>query len=189
MRCGRSAHANKMNLEIYSPGTFHRGRSAITEAAWIVLRTFIFSQLIPSSSIRVFGLRLFGAHIGRGVVIKPNVKVKFPWRLIIGDFVWVGEDVWIDNLDWVRVGNHSCISQGAYLCTGSHDWKKQSFDLVTRPINIGSHSWIAAKVCVGPGVTIGDGAVVCFGSVVDKDVEPWMVATTRVEVVTKARHK
>lgn len=164
-----------MDLANYSPNHFSRGRSSLTEAIWIICRTFAFSNLVPFSKIRVLLLRLFGASIGRGVIIKPGVKIKFPWRLTIGNHVWLGEDAWIDNLALVTIGDNTCISQGAYLCTGSHDWKSNGFDLITKPISIGSKVWIAAGATIAPGITIGDGAVVSLGCIVTSDVEPWMV--------------
>lgn len=118
---------------------------------------------------------MFGAKIGRSVVVKPGVKVKFPWRLEIGDHSWIGEDAWIDNLAQVSIGSNACISQGAYLCTGSHDWSSATFDLIVKPITIGDGAWVAAKSIVGPGVTVGEGAVLGLGSTTSKDLEPWCV--------------
>ena len=94
------------------------------------------SSSIPGSAHRCFLLRAFGAKIGRGVNIKPRVKVKFPWRLIVGNHSWIGEAVWIDNLAEVEIGANCCVSQGAYLCTGSHDWNSRKFTLITKPIRV-----------------------------------------------------
>jgi len=118
-------------------------------------------------------LKLFGAKVGKSVVIKPGVKVKFPWRFEIGDFSWIGEGVWIDNLDYVKIGHNACLSQGVYLCTGSHRWDMVEFDLLTRPIVIEDSVWVAAKCNVGPGVTIGEGAVLSFASTAVHDLRPW----------------
>ena len=117
----------------------------------------------------------WGRKIGKGVRIKPGVRVKFPWRLSVGEHTWLGEDVWIDNLAEVEIGAHCCISQGAYLCTGSHDWSSDTFDLITKPIVIRDHAWIAARSTVAPGVTIGEGAVLGLGSMASGDLEPWSV--------------
>lgn len=127
----------------------------------------------PGARLRIAVLRAFGARIGIGVVIKPSVKVKFPWRLTIGAHSWIGEEVWIDNLAEVAIGAHCCISHGAYLCTGSHDWSKPGFDLITRPIEIGDEAWICAKACVGPGVRVARGAVLTLGSVTSNDLAAW----------------
>ena len=93
------------------------------------------SWLIPFSRVKVVVLRTFGASIGRGVRIKPGVKVKFPWRLTVGHHCWLGEDLWIDNLAEVRIGAHCCLSQGVYLCTGSHDWSRDTFDLIINTVS------------------------------------------------------
>ena len=111
------------------------------------------------------------AVIGSGVRLKPRLQVKFPWRLKIGDNSWVGEGVWIDNLASVEIGANCCISQGAYICTGSHDWGSPAFDLVVRPVKIKDGAWIAAQSIIGPGVTVGEGAVLTLGSVASSDMK------------------
>ena len=161
---------NKIFLDGYSNFPFSRGKSFFFEAAWVVFSGLIFSSWFPGSGWRVFFLRLFGAKIGRGVVIKPHVRIKFPWRLVIGDYSWIGESAWIDNLDMVVIGSHTCISQGAYLCTGSHNWKSEKFELTVRPISIGSHSWICAYSKISLGVTIGDCCFVGFGKICTKSM-------------------
>jgi len=122
------------------------------------------------SSLKCNLLRRFGAVVGKEVNIKPNVKITFPWRLEIGDHSWVGEGVWIDNLVPVTIGAHCCLSQGVYVCTGSHDWSSTSFDLVLKPVLIMDGVWLAAKSIVGPGVTVGEGAVLALGSVATQDL-------------------
>jgi putative colanic acid biosynthesis acetyltransferase WcaF len=95
--------------------------------------------------------------------------------LEIGDYVWLGEGVWILSLDRVRIDSNVCVSQQAYLCTGSHDYKSESFNLITRPITVLSGSWVAARAFVAPGVTIGPNAVVAAGAVVTRDVAAGLV--------------
>lgn len=133
------------------------------------------SWIVPFSPLKVRVLAIFGASIGRGVRIKPGVRVKFPWRLTVGDHCWLGEDLWIDNLAEVRIGSHCCISQGAYLCTGSHDWSRDTFDLITKPILVENHAWLGARCVVAPGVTVGEGAVLGLGSVATRPLEAWTV--------------
>jgi putative colanic acid biosynthesis acetyltransferase WcaF len=133
------------------------------------------SWLVPFSQVKVVVLRAFGASIGGGVRIKPGVKVKFPWRLTVGDHCWLGEDLWIDNLAEVRIGAHCCLSQGVYLCTGSHDWSRDTFDLITGPIIVQDHAWIGAKAVVAPGLTVGEGAVLGLGSVATHSLDPWTI--------------
>ena len=120
-------------------------------------------------------LRAFGARIGRGAVLKPHLRIKFPWRLRLGDHVWLGEGVWIDNLAPVDVGSHVCVSQGAYLCTGSHNWGSPTFDLIVRPIRIADSAWICARATLAPGTTVGEGTVVALGAVAAGELLPWQV--------------
>ncbi|MFT4080541.1 putative colanic acid biosynthesis acetyltransferase [Rhodomicrobium sp.] len=162
-------------LSQFSNPHFARGRPALIEALWVVVAALFVSSWLPGYAHRRAVLRLFGARIGRGVAIKPGVRVKFPWKLEIGDHSWIGEDVWIDNLDEVTIGANCCLSQGAYLCTGSHDWTASRFDLLTRPIRIEDGAWVAARATVAPGVTVGQGAVLAIGSVAATDLEPWGV--------------
>jgi putative colanic acid biosynthesis acetyltransferase WcaF len=161
-----------MNLAQFSSGNFDRGRSAWVESCWLVARTLAFATLNPFNGARVGALRLFGARVGAGAVIKPGVKVKFPWRLSVGDHAWIGEDTWIDNLAQVDIGEHACISQGVYLCTGNHDWASERFETQALPIHVGKGAWVAARAVVGPGVKIGDRAVVALGTVVTRDIAP-----------------
>jgi putative colanic acid biosynthesis acetyltransferase WcaF len=156
-----------MELRSYTTGDFSPGRPLIVGVLWYFLgRHLLTTSLLPFSCIKRGLLRLFGATVGQHVVVKPGVKVKFPWRLHIGEHSWIGEDVWIDNLAEVTIGSNTCISQGVYLCTGNHNWRQTSFDLQPAPITLGNKVWVAAQVKVGPGVQINDGSVVTLGSVV-----------------------
>jgi putative colanic acid biosynthesis acetyltransferase WcaF len=120
-------------------------------------------------------LRLFGAKVGKGVYMKPGVRVKFPWYLRVGDFCWLGEDLWIDNLAPVEIGSNVCISQAAYLCTGNHDWTKPNMKLFRKSITVQDGSWVGAKAILCPGVVVGRGAVVAAGSVVTRSVSAYQV--------------
>lgn len=154
-------------LDLYDNSDFDPGRGFIVRTLWYFLSVIVFeSAFFPVISIKPILLRAFGASIGIGVVIKPRVRIKYPWRLTVGDHCWVGEEAWIDNLADVTVGPHSVISQGAYLCTGSHNHRVETFDLITRPIRIGAGAWICARAIVLGGVTIEDDVVVPAGSVV-----------------------
>jgi putative colanic acid biosynthesis acetyltransferase WcaF len=151
------------------------------------LARFFFHTVFPGSGIRARLLRLFGAQIGKDVVIRPGVKIKFPWRISVADNVWIGEDVWLDNLAEIKIGKNCVISQGAYLCTGSHDWSRSSFDLIVKPIIIDDCAWIGAKAIVGPGVTIGEGAVLSLGALATSDLDPWKIYQTRQAHFVKER--
>jgi putative colanic acid biosynthesis acetyltransferase WcaF len=148
----------------------------LKQALWYGVNAVLFhSWLCPFYAPKRHLLRLFGARIGAGVVIKPRVNIKRPWRLEIGDHSWIGEGVWIDNLTMVAVGSNCCISQGAYLCTGNHDWSDPRFSLLAKPIVVADQAWIGAGATVGPGVSIGEGSVATLGSVVVSDTLPWHV--------------
>lgn len=164
-----------MRLDTFDNQSFERGRSRLVESLWFLVSWLFVSSWIPGSSVRVFWLRLFGARIGSRARLKPRIRVKFPWRLELGDHVWIGEGVWIDNLDWTRIGSHCCVSQGAYLCTGSHDWSRDDFALITAPITLEDHCWLGARSTVAPGVRAGTGAVLALAAVATGDLEPWAV--------------
>ena len=136
---------------------------------------FIKSALIPFSSIKVRVLRLFGAEVGDHVTIKPGVTIKYPWKLKVGSYVGIGENVWIDNLDFIDIGDQVTISQGALLLTGSHDLGKSSFDLLLKPISIEDGVWITAKSIVCQGVTCGSHSVLGIGSIATSNMEPYYV--------------
>lgn len=136
----------------------------------MIISALFVRSWIPGSAHRRMFLRAFGASLGRGVVLKPGLRVKFPWRLRVGDHTWLGEDVWIDNLSMVDIGSNCCISQGAYFCTGSHNWRLPGFNLVVKDISIEDDVWICARASVAPGVRVGQGSIVSFGAVVTRDV-------------------
>lgn len=157
-------------LALFDGARFDRGRSRLVEALWLFVQALFLRSWVPGSVHRRFLLRLFGAKIGKDVVVKPGVRLKFPWRLEVGDHSWIGEDVWIDNLAPVRIGSNCCISQGVYVCTGSHDRTKMTFDLIVNPVVIEDGAWIAARAVIAPGVTVGKGAVLGLQSVATKDL-------------------
>jgi putative colanic acid biosynthesis acetyltransferase WcaF len=162
-------------LEKYENQNFDRGAPAWKEALWIVVQALLVTSPIPGSYHRCFLLRLFGASIAAGVVIKPGVRVKFPWFLKVGKHSWLGENCWIDNLARVSIAQNCCLSQGTYLGTGNHDWTSGGFELQLNPINLHDYSWLAAQSRVGPGVTIGEGAVLSFASMATGDLAPWTI--------------
>lgn len=167
-----------MDLSAFRNSEFDRQASTLKEFAWLLFRSVCFEKsVMPWYRMRRGILRSFGARLGEGVIVKPQVKITFPWNLTIGDHCWLGEESWILNLAPVSIGSHVCISQRAFLCTGNHDWSSPRFDLVAKPITIGDRVWICANAFVGPGVTIGDGAVVTAGSVVTGDLPADMICT------------
>ncbi|WP_332732975.1 putative colanic acid biosynthesis acetyltransferase [Flavihumibacter sp.] len=152
------------------------GASRFKQFVWYYFNAFVFAtQFFPISGIKVSLLRFFGAKIGKGLVLKPSVNIKYPWKLTIGDYCWIGENVWIDNLTEVVIGNNVCISQGAMLLTGNHDYSKSTFDLSVKSIYLDDGVWIGAHSVVCPGVTCQSHAVLAVGSVATKNLEPYTV--------------
>ncbi|QIR40475.1 colanic acid biosynthesis acetyltransferase WcaF [Tolypothrix sp. PCC 7910] len=165
-----------MRLDQYTVGTYTPGAPYWKQLLWYFIGSpLVESYWLPISTLKVWILRRFGAIIGQKVRIKPGVKVKFPWRLTIGDFAWIGENTWIDNLAPVIIESHVCLSQGVYLCTGNHDWNHPDFKLMPAPIYIQESSWIAAKSVIGPGVTVGKGAVLTLGGVTGSSLDPMII--------------
>ena len=165
-----------IQLGTYNNSWYHPGGSLFKRAAWFFLgQPLVRSAWIPSSGMRVRLLRAFGARIGTGVTIKPSVDIKYPWHLVIGDHCWIGEHAWIDNLTTVRLASNVCISQGAYLCTGNHDWTDPSFGLMIAPIQLGEGSWAGAKSILTPGSVLGNGSVAAAGAVITGSVPDFEV--------------
>ncbi len=165
-----------MRLDKYTVGAYSPGEPFWQQVIWYYLGSpLVSSYPIASSRFKSWVLRCFGAQIGVSVRIKSGLKVKFPWRLVVGDFVWLGEDCWIDNVAVVTIESHCCLSQSVYLCTGNHDWSSPSFPLKDAPILLCEGCWIAARSTVGPGVTVGRGAVLCLGSVASRSLDPMTI--------------
>ena len=167
------ANAAWVDLASFQNPEYDPGRGFVIRTVWYFVSLLLLeSGWLPLGRPKTWLLRLFGAKVGVGLVIKPHVRIKYPWRLALGNHCWIGENVWIDNLAQVQIGHHVCISQKVYLCTGSHDYRRRTFNLITRPISVGDGAWLAAGALVLGGLTIGANAVIAAGSVVVKDVAP-----------------
>ena len=167
---------NKVDLSSYDNSWYDTGAGALKRTLWYFVNALFFiNPLVPLNSVKIMLLRLFGARIGKGVVIKPGVNVKYPWLLEIGNYVWVGENVWIDNLTQVRIGHHAVLSQGAMLLTGSHDYKTTTFDLQIGEITVEEGVWIGAKAIVCPHVVCGTHSVLSAASVATGNLEPYTI--------------
>jgi putative colanic acid biosynthesis acetyltransferase WcaF len=152
------------------------GASALKRTAWYFVNVLFFiNPLIPGSGIKRIFLRLFGARLGRGVVLKPGINIKYPWKLAVGDFTWIGEKVWIDNLAEVTIGKNVCLSQQAMLLTGNHDYSKTTFDLLIKEIVLEDGVWIGAQALVCPGVVGRSHAVLTARSVATGELEPYKI--------------
>jgi len=164
------------NLKTFKLPDNFRGRSKIgVQCWWIVQSTFF--RLSPQFMYgwRRFLLRLFGAKIGENVLIRPTVKILYPWKLTVGDWSWIGDEITLYNMANIDIGKNCVISQKSYLCTSSHNYTKSSFDIFAKPIEIKDEAWVASDVFIAPGVTIGHCTVVGFRSTVNENLPPKMV--------------
>jgi putative colanic acid biosynthesis acetyltransferase WcaF len=170
---GAEQRMNTTDLSTFRNESYVPGASRATRVLWYFANAVFFASRFPVNSVKIVLLRMFGARVGRGVVIKPNVNIKSPWYLEIGNHAWIGEAVWIDNLVPVHVGRNACVSQGALLLTGNHNYRKSTFDLMTGEITIEDGAWVGAKSVVCPGVRCGTHSVLTVGSVTATDLEPY----------------
>lgn len=177
----------KTDLSKFNNSWYKPGAGSVKKFLWYSMNALFINSSFPSSGIKIMLLRMFGAEIGRNVNIKPHVNIKYPWRLKVGDNVWIGEYAWIDNLDNVTIGNNCCLSQGAFLLCGNHNYKKQSFDLIVKPIVLEEGAWIGAKATVCPGVTCGSHSVLSVGAIATSDLQPFRVYQGNPAVIVRER--
>ena len=162
---------SKRDLSKYDSSWYKPGSNCLVRGLWYMTNVLFFKSACSTCyGFKRFLLRCYGAKVGKKVVIKPCVNIKYPWRLEIGNYSWIGENVWIDNLGEVSIGATCCISQGAMLLCGNHDFKKESFDLKTGDIVLKDGAWVGAKAIVCLGVTLGEDSVLTAGSVATKDI-------------------
>lgn len=155
-----------------------RGRSApFVQLWWFVDATLFRTSPQFAYRFRRFLLRLFGARIGSGVLVRPTCRITYPWKVSVGENSWVGDDVVLYSLGDIRIGANSVISQRSYVCAADHDYRHSDFPIRARPIVVGDGVWVAADVFLGPGVTVGDGAVVGARSSVFSDLPSNMICT------------
>ncbi|MBA3972083.1 MAG: colanic acid biosynthesis acetyltransferase WcaF [Bacteroidetes bacterium] len=178
---------NRTDLSSFNNTWFKPGGNALKRLCWYFTNAIWFNSAFPVSRFKVFLLRLFGAKIGKGVVIKPRVNIKYPWKLSLGNNVWIGEEVWIDNLGNVTIGDSVCLSQGAMLLCGNHDYKKQTFDLVVRDIVLEDGVWIGAKATVCPGMTCHSHSVLAVGSVATSNLEAYKIYQGNPATIVRER--
>jgi len=179
----------RVRNDLFDPGRgLVRGRARAWEALWYLTKCVFFLSALPwPSAWKRAVLRAFGAKIGRGVCIKPRVNIHLPWKLVIGDYAWIGEEVFILNFERVEIGAHCCISQRAFLCTGNHDYRDPAMTYRNAPITIGAGAWVGAQVFVAAGITIGEDAVATAGSIVVANLPPAMICSGNPCVPRKPR--
>lgn len=171
----KSENDTQTDLSRFSVGEYRAG-PRLKVFAWYFVNYYVFDSSWPwPYSFKRGLLRVFGAKVGCGLVIKPRVRIKNPWRLTIGAHCWVGESVWIDNLEDVSIGSNVSLSQGSMLLTGNHDYTRHDFPYRLGKIVLGDGVWIGAKAVVCPGVTCGSHAILTVNSVATKDMAAWSI--------------
>ena len=167
---------NKISTDLssYTTGDYHPGAGFLKRGLWYLTNVLFFlNPLVTPYGLKRAILRMFGARIGKGVVIKPRVNIKYPWHLEVGDHTWIGEKAWIDNLVRVSIGSHVCISQGAMLICGNHDYSRKGFDLIVKEIVLEDGAWVGAGSLVAPGARLASHAVLAGGSLAAGELEAY----------------
>jgi putative colanic acid biosynthesis acetyltransferase WcaF len=164
---------SKTDLSKFNNTWYKTGRNFIIRGLWFSIQGILFSSWLPGSHWRRFILRLFGAKIGKNVILKPRIIIKYPWNLQIGDNSWIGEKVWLDNLGKIEIGANCCISQGAFLLCGNHNYKSPSFDLIVNDILLQDGVWIGANCLITSGVICLNHSILTAGSVLTKNTESY----------------
>ncbi len=176
------------DLSRFDNSWYNPGVGSLKRTLWYFINAFIFKKhWLPVSSAKCALLRLFGAKVEKGVNIKPGVNIKYPWKLQVGSYCWIGEGVWIDNLDEVTIGDHCCLSQGSMLLCGNHNYRVETFDLITGPITLESGVWIGARSIVCPGVICKSHSILAVGSVATKNLEPYGIYQGNPAVLKRKR--
>jgi putative colanic acid biosynthesis acetyltransferase WcaF len=179
--------STSVDLETYDNSWYKPGPSWKI-ALWMLTSFLFFNHgMALFSSFKCWLLRVFGAKIGVGVIIKPSVNIKYPWLLAIGNHCWIGENVWIDNLAQVNIGNSVCLSQGAMLLTGNHDYSQSTFNLITKGISLADGVWIGARSVVCPGVKAQSHSILTVQSIATRDMESFTIYQGNPAIAVKQR--
>jgi putative colanic acid biosynthesis acetyltransferase WcaF len=177
----------KTDLSSYNNSWYNPGNPVKRIIWYFINAAFFINPLFPVSFIKVFLLQIFGATVGKGVIIKPGVNIKYPWNLKIGNNIWIGENVWIDCLGRVTIGNNVCISQGALILSGNHNYKKSTFDLMIGEIILEEGVWIGAKSVVCSGVICKSHSVLTVNSVATSSLDSYSIYQGNPAVKVKDR--
>jgi putative colanic acid biosynthesis acetyltransferase WcaF len=148
------------DLRSFTGAGYDKGRSVLWQAAWFAMLNLVFMKWWLPPRLRPPLLRLFGASVGERVLIRHRVRVQWPWKLTIGDDCWIGEGAWLLNLEPITLANDVCVSQEAFLCTGSHRHDDPAFEFDNAPITVGRGAWITARSTVHRGVDVPAGEMV-----------------------------
>lgn len=179
---------SRVKLGDFKAADFDRGAGSLKEILWYLTKVVFFLSALPYPNLlKIKLLKLFGARVGKGVIIKPRVNIHFPWKLEIGNDVWIGEEAYILNFEKVMLGNNVCISQRAFLCGGNHDYKDPAMSYRNGPITVQDGAWVGACCFIGPGVTIGHDTVVSAASVVTTSLQSNHVVKGNPAVFIKYR--
>jgi putative colanic acid biosynthesis acetyltransferase WcaF len=174
-------------LRKFDKAGYDKGGSLLKQILWLTVSGLILRRWWCPNRVRVAVIRMFGGVIGERTLIRHNVKIHWPWKLTVGSDCWIGEEVWILNLEPVTVGSNTCISQGVLLCTGSHDRKSASFAYDNGRIDIGEGVWVAVRATILRGVTLGDRCVVGAASLITSDVPAGTMRLADAPRVTEMR--
>ena len=179
----------KTDLSQYDNSWYNPGRGKFVRMLWYLMNVlFLINPFNPSSTIKIILLKLFGAKIGNNVRIKPGVNIKYPWFLTVENNVWIGENVWIDNLTDVKIGNNVCISQGGMLLTGNHNYKKSTFDLMIGPIILEDGVWIGAKSIICQNVICRSHSILGINSFTSKELQAHCIYQGNPAVYVRKRN-
>lgn len=176
------------NLEKFKLPKNFRGRNAFVVQIWWIVQAVLF-KLSPQFMYgwRRFLLRLFGAKIGKKVIIRPSATITYPWKISIDDYSWIGDNVVLYSLGEIEIGKHVVVSQKSYLCTGSHDYNKLEFPIFEKKITLNDQCWLATDVFIAPGITIGKGSIIGSRSSVYKNIPAGKICKGSPAVVTNTR--
>ena len=166
----------RADLSRFNNADFPLGAGIMKRTLWYITNALFFiNPLFPFRSPKPVLLRLFGAKVGKGVVIHPGVNIKFPWKLSVGDHVWIGQRAWLDNIDMLTVQSNVVISQGAMLILGSHDYKKPDYPTLSGPVVLEEGSWVGAGAMVLGGVTLRSHSLLSAGSVTGTSLKAYTI--------------
>ncbi|MBC7425286.1 MAG: colanic acid biosynthesis acetyltransferase WcaF [Bacteroidia bacterium] len=177
----------KVDLSKFNNDHYKVGAGMLKQICWYVVSIMFFKTGFPFYPPKCYLLKLFGAKVGKNLSIKPHVTIKYPWKLTIGNNVWIGEQVWIDNLEMVTFRDNVCVSQGSLILCGNHNYKSPTFDLLTGPVTLNEGCWIGARCIITAGVEMGSHSVLLSGSVASKNLEPYKIYRTHAAEFVKDR--